>query len=240
MAKHAAVLLIAFLAVSSLIMVESAFAQSISNPSVPEFTLKLVAHPYDVPPTYEVDPYTGKSVMTQEGYHVENRSIEITISNQPFTMYELDNGQYADFFYNISYKGNYEDNWSYYSYDQNTNWFFRQSDSEYTVISFNKIPNEGLMDFRVQAQIGYYTEFYIMGWIDYHFTGETSGWSNTQTITIPESQAPTPSPETTPTPPPTPYSGAQLTEQEIIIGVAIAAAVIIVGLGLLIYLIKRK
>jgi hypothetical protein len=48
-----------------------------------------------------------------------------------------------------------------------------------------------------------------------------------------------PTPPTS-SPPPTPYSGGQLTEQEIIIGVAIAAAVIIVGLGLLIYLIKRK
>ena len=61
-------------------MAESAFAQSLSKPSVPEFSLKLAAHPYDVPPTYEIEPYTGEKVLPEEGYHVENRSVEITIS----------------------------------------------------------------------------------------------------------------------------------------------------------------
>jgi hypothetical protein len=58
---------------------------------------------------------------------------------------------------------------------------------------------------------------------------------------------PTPTPEqtpatsTTPTPTPTPSEEPQQTEQlEIIVGMAIAAAVIGAGLGLLIYLIKRK
>ena len=57
---------------------------------------------------------------------------------------------------------------------------------------------------------------------------------------------PSPEPNTTPevTPSPTPfptnYTGARLTETEIIIGAAIAAAVIGGGLGLLIYLTKRK
>jgi hypothetical protein len=243
MSRSLVLLLIAVLVLSSLVMVGSAFAESIPTPSVPEFTLTLVAHPYDVPPTYETDPYTGETTMTAEGYHVENRSIEITISNQPFTIYKLDNTQYVDFYYNISYKGHYEDKWRYYSYNSNTNWFFRQSGSEYTVISFNQIPTEGQMDFRVQAQIGYYTEFYgVMGWINYNFTGEVSGWSETQTLTIPEIQTPSPSPEATSTPEPTstPYSEPQSTEQTVILGLAVTVAVLGVGLGLLFYLIKRK
>jgi hypothetical protein len=177
----------------------STAVSGIPKPSVPEFTLKLVKHPYDVPPTYEIDPYTGENVMTAAGYHVENKSIEITITNQPFTGYELDNGRYCYLFYNISYKGSYEKDWKYYSYNRNTEWFFSQSLSEYTVISFYGIPTKGSMDFRVQAQIGYYTE-YRMPWTAYNFTGETSGWSETQTITIEESQMPTPPPSTTPTP----------------------------------------
>jgi hypothetical protein len=51
---------------------------------------------------------------------------------------------------------------------------------------------------------------------------------------------PTPTPEPTSTPTPTPDQESQQTEQEIVIGAAIAAAVIVAGLGLLIYLIKRK
>ena len=49
--------------------------------ATPEFSVKLVSHPYDVPTTTTVwvDPYTGeKTTTTNQGYHVENRSIEIT------------------------------------------------------------------------------------------------------------------------------------------------------------------
>ena len=74
------------------------------------------------------------------------------------------------------------------------------------------------------------------GWV---FTGETSGWSNTQTLTIGESQTPMPSPAITPTP--TPYQEPRQNEQtEAIIGVVIVAVVLGAALGLLIYLIKRK
>jgi hypothetical protein len=95
------------------------------------------------------------------------------------------------------------------------------------------------LDFRVKARIGYYYPYgpgvQILG---YDFYGQESDLSPTQTITIGESQTPTPSPATTPSP--TNYTANQLTEQEIIAGAAITAAVIGAGLGLLIYLIKRK
>ena len=71
----------------------------------------------------------------------------------------------------------------------------------------------------------------------YVFTGETSGWSNTQTVTLPAntplSPNPTPSPETTPSPLPNPYVTP-------IIGVTIMVIVFLASLSLLIYLIKRK
>jgi hypothetical protein len=56
----------------------------------------------------------------------------------------------------------------------------------------------------------------------------------------PPTPTPTPTPEPTSTSTPTPHQESQQTEQEIVIGAAIAAAVIVAGLGLLIYLIKRK
>ena len=54
---------------------------------------------------------------------------------------------------------------------------------------------------------------------------------------------PTPSPEPTiPTSPsfPTNYTGVRLSDTEVIIGASIIVAIVIVGLGLLLYLIKRK
>ena len=54
-----------------------------STPSTPEFTVKYVDLSYYVPPTYGKDQYTGKTVMTQEGEHIDNRTVEFTIKNQP-------------------------------------------------------------------------------------------------------------------------------------------------------------
>jgi hypothetical protein len=82
-----ALILIGLIAFSclSLLAVKPATAQSIPKPSVPEFTLSYSDKSYSVPPTYDIDPYTGKSIITQDGYYVKNASVEVTIKNQPFT-----------------------------------------------------------------------------------------------------------------------------------------------------------
>ena len=100
------------------------------------------------------------------------------------------------------------------------------------------IPKDAQLDFQVQALTGHldkiYTGssgfFWVGGDMDHYyvFTGESSGWSDTQTLTIGKSETPAPNQE------------PQQIEQEIIVGAAIAAAVIVAGLGLLVYLIKRK
>jgi hypothetical protein len=102
------------------------------------------------------------------------------------------------------------------------------------------IPDGAQLDFQVEALVGHDSQRWVIDhplypWLGGHFTSAiaydgTSGWSNTQSITIGESQ--------TLTPFPTNHTGVGLTE--IIVGVAIIAAVISTGLGLLIYLIKRK
>ena len=56
----------------------------------------------------------------------------------------------------------------------------------------------------------------------------------------PPTPTPTPTPEPTSTPTPTPDQESQQAQQEMVVGGAMAAAVIVAGLGLLIYLIKRK
>lgn len=70
-------------------MVKPAHAQSIPTPSVPEFTVKFVNASYEVPTSYSTDPYTGQNV-THSSYFVENSSIELTITNQPFVSF-IDN-----------------------------------------------------------------------------------------------------------------------------------------------------
>jgi hypothetical protein len=170
---------------------------SIPKPSVPEFTLKYVDTSYDVPSstTTTTDPYTGEqTVTTHPGYHVKNGTIEVTIKNQEFTPYPIDSQHTISLFYYVSYKGHYAEDWDYYppsTYGREYSAIFiHQSTSDYTVVQF-RAPSEGEMDFRVQAQIGYYNssqEFYPVPGAPitiYTFNGEVSGWSATQTITIP-------------------------------------------------------
>jgi hypothetical protein len=183
----------------TLLIGQPANAQSIPKPSVPEFTLNYVDNSYDTPTTTTttIDPYTGeKTVATHPGYHVENKSLEVQIKNQAFTPYTLDN-HLIGLYFNISYKGHYEDMWKFNSmYDWD--WFFSQSSSDYTTIAFEPLlPAKGEVDFRVQAQIGYFSNGTAVWPIErvYVFTGESSGWSNTQTLTIPSiSSSVTPAP----------------------------------------------
>jgi hypothetical protein len=223
--------------------------------SVPEFTLKYVDYSYDVPPktTTTTDPYTNETITTTTpGYHVENKTIQATINNNISASY-----------YNFRYKGHYTNKWNYYPFNPdsfrgynlysayNAPTYVAASDSDYTVILIyltylpESIPEGGVVDVQMQALFGGYRQGEVQSVFtpggatyNFYFEGTTSDWSNTQAITIGESQTPTPSPLTTPTP--TPYQEPQQTEQEIIIGAAITVVVIGAGLGLLVYLIKRK
>lgn len=260
-------MLLALLALYSLVMVENVFGQSISKPSVPEFTLKLVDSSYDVPTTYSIDPYTGDNV-THEGYHVESRTIEVKIKNQPFTPYEIQdsagNRWTIDFYYNIRYKGHFSEDW-HELYHPSDGYPCQLYESDYTVFSYKgeystteglefeagsistRFPVDAEVDFQVEAMIGYvHRDESISPWAPYVLEGEVSGWSAPQTLTIEEFQTPspeptpTPEPTFTPEPPSTPYSELQSTEQELILGIAITVAVLAVALGLLLYKIKRK
>ncbi len=197
-------------------------ADSIPKPSIPEFTLKLVDHSYDVEPLYSFDPYTGKNMTSHASYHVENKSIEVWIKNQHISQYSDEKGNVIRTYYNIRAKGHFED----WKWALSPNEYLTPTGSEFTIVTFGfgeenspysykfwlgSIANGGQIDFQVEALSGYYTRIYgtpqppVPGIPGYHpdatpyipfndvFTGEESGWSNTQTITIPEaSPAPMP------------------------------------------------
>ena len=231
-------------------MVESAFAQSVPKPSVPEFTLKIVHRSYDHPAIYKIDPYTGENVTIVQEKHDESTEIVATIKNQPFTPYEDSDGNWIELYYNVQSKGHFGDSWNTISYLYDNGWL-TQSDSDYTTRSFpaNSTPTNAQVDFRVQAMIGYFHDvYYGLTVSTLEFVGETSDWSNILTLRMsdgtvtqsPSSSSPTTTPDQTPTPSPTNYTGVGLAETEIILIVAIAVAGIGAGLGLLGYSIKRK
>lgn len=198
-------------------MIKPVDAQTIPKPSIPKFTLGIADHSYDVPSntTSYTDPYTGKTTtQTQPGYHVTNRSIQVSIKNQPFTQYTNENGNLISLYYNISVKPHYGGNWTYYPQTY-TETSYPASSSEYTIRFFGfggyadtvspqigYVSPGGEVDFRVQAQIGYFTKVWISigdsplaGGLVPIFVGENSDWSNTQTVKIDdEAVSPSPSP----------------------------------------------
>ena len=196
LSKAVALIIVVFFVVSSLMMAESACAQ-VSKPSVPEFTVQYADHSYDMPPTYTKDPYTGQSHLSRPGYHVDNRTIDITIKNQHFTPYTDANGNSVQLDYNIRSKGHFDDWDSGSTRYMNS---FQMSTSTYTEISINvaswNIPAGGQIDFQVQATTSYTTyssssgssAVYGCGGVASEPTPQTtvenSDWSGTQTVTV--------------------------------------------------------
>lgn len=197
MRKVLSIALIVALIALSILAIEPTQATT-TKPAVPEeFHITFSAHPYDIAPTYTTDPYTGEKRITEAGRHMENKTIEVSIKNQPFTPYTDENGNSISLYYNVSYKGRYEDEWhTLHNHVAATN-------NEYTVLSKSQLgefPDGAEVEFRVQACIGYYTTWqYFMDCYEYTLHGETSGWSPVQTITIENNQA-APPPTWTPTP----------------------------------------
>jgi hypothetical protein len=201
MSRTITLTLILILAVSSLMFIRTA-SSSIPTPQVPEFTVQLVSHPYDVPPSSSstVDKYTGKEIVTtQPGYHVENKSIEITIKNQRVATDSNTENYTINIYYNVRVKGHFAEDWEWKElfspYEIPTREGFHwcgnpspiQSSSEKTAIACSpEYPQGAKVDFQVQALQGYFTKYYpiISSAYGWYFTGTISDWSNTQTITI--------------------------------------------------------
>jgi hypothetical protein len=204
--KNLALTLILLLILSSLIIVGTVYAQSIPKPSVPQFTVKFVDLSYDVPTTTSIDQYTGQTITYQE-YHVENRTIQITIENQPFTSY-IENGQKISFYLNVRVKGHYAENWTS-TISSPENWKPVESNTKFTKVVYlidandppfwNDLVNGGTVDIQAVAMIGYVSR--TVGFASWYFAGQTSDWSPTQTVTIPASNTASPSPTVAPSVP---------------------------------------
>jgi hypothetical protein len=214
--------------------------------------VELDDNSYDVPTSHSIDPYTGEPV-TREGHHVTSRFIVVTIENQPFTSFVSD-GWTHQLYYNIRIKGHYSQSWSLLYYDPSDG-YIKKSDSQHTTASYllgetsdttlgkvtQKFPYGSQIDFQVQAMTGYCHRIQVttettasFPWI---FTGETSGWSETQTLTITDPASTT---QETPEQPDTEPEPQQPNQFVTILSEALIVIAVAASLGLAIYLIKRK
>lgn len=110
--RVACLFLLLLLIATCLVTVQSGSAQTNPKPSVPEFTLTLKSHPYDVPPTTytNVNPSTGETTnCNTAGYRDNNQTITITIKNQSFST----GPNYTYWlFYDVEIKDYYHNNWT--------------------------------------------------------------------------------------------------------------------------------
>ena len=177
--------------------VQASDVTDIPKPSIPEFTVDFGIYSYDVPTTYSIDPFTGEN-LTHQGYHVQSKTIDVKIKNQPFVpYYDAERGWNINLYYNIRIKGHFSEEWLelYRASDQ----YPRPSDSTHTTFSYVleesgdsklgtkliEFPEGAVVDFQVEAMIGYVNRdvsAFMAPWV---LTGEKSGWSKTLTITFP-------------------------------------------------------
>ena len=167
-AKNFALFLTLILAVSclTLLMVESATAQTTSKPSVPEFTVRIVAS-----------------------------SLEVTIKNQPITAYVDTNSSNPSLYYGFRFKDHNDTfpNWNYspiyYVGISSYGTYHKASTSDYTIVSFpvgsyplTGILGSGQVDLQVIALIGNEVPTNYENGTVYGFDGVESVWSSIQTI----------------------------------------------------------
>lgn len=199
-------LLVLILTISGLVALEGISCET-TTPETPEFTVQYVNHSYDIAPQSTVNPFTGETVVTQEGGHFDNWTIEVKITNQQFTAYKIENGNFTNLYYTLRFKGDYQDKWEYYPADPTKGkadpsspfdygvrdaGFIPTSASEFTVVALptwriGDIPEKGRVDIQVKALIGYDNK-QVWGpsnysYLSYYFEGQSSDWTATQVLT---------------------------------------------------------
>jgi hypothetical protein len=222
MHRAIALALIIVLVASSMLLLQTACAQSITQPSAPELTVKQIDQSYDVPLTYRTstNPYTGQQETTSEGgYHVENKTIQLTIKNPVY-----DDRDWLH--YNVRIKGHFTSDWTNL-YGANDTYCPEMTNSDYTVIAFSNsygggfsgpngarisAPSGGQVDIQVavieQSTVTHGDPHMQFSWGYNNVYTQLGDWSNIQTITIgtiTEVQTSTPAPTnppSEPTPPP--------------------------------------
>lgn len=185
MHKCVVLLLLMCLTTSSLLVftVTPVSAQAGYKPSVPQISsVKLVDSSYDVPPstTITVDQYTGKeTTTTKPGYHVNQKSIEVTIKNQPFTPYTgkppYTGGDEVEkefnLYYTIEVKGHFGEYWQQFGES-----FVIQSNSGYTVVS-SAVIGQGTSQVNViDCDVGSRLDFRVRACIGHKYNNSPSIW----------------------------------------------------------------
>lgn len=168
-----------------------------------------------------------------DGYHVQNGTVDLSIHTQKFTSYYDNENHLLRSYIRVAYKGHFETSWNYYlpnyGYYGNESQYLEASADGISKVQFGfghfsfiagedrsiaippslgEISNGGRIDFKVESFIGYSNASqYVTLWglqTFYSYIGESSGWSDIQTVKITDgSTMGSTSPNSTSSPSPT-------------------------------------
>ena len=156
-------------------------------------------------------------------HSVQNGTIDLTIYTQKLDDYSVQ-GNFVSLYFRVAYKGHFESSWNYflpdYGFYGNDSQYLQASkdginkvqfgfghfpfdSGEYKSIyippSFGEIKDGGQIDFKVEAFIGYTSASkYVtpVGLETYYvYIGESSGWSEVQTVSVPDGKVTITAPE---------------------------------------------
>lgn len=173
-----------------------------SNPSVPQFTITIANHSYDIAAKSSTDPYTGNATITP-GVSINWQTLDLTVPNEKYTGRTVNGYQYYyGYLYYVRYKGHFAMDWI----EENSyNYYFPQNTSQAnTTLSFVlndnyvdlvqdgvpdtlvpahsiTLPYDGQVDFQVKAKVGALYQVITFG-RTLAFNGTESAWSNTLTV----------------------------------------------------------
>jgi hypothetical protein len=243
--KYLSLLLVALLVGFSMLSVQGSSAQTplpsyiqeptYPTPSIPDFTVELLGPP---------------STDSSNGFMNNYSSIKITIKNQPFTSFDSENEGPVSLMYNIRIKidqGSSEWKDLYYASD---GYLAQNNSGTSTELSFIFEGQYGLqyiagstIDIQVQAMIGTIHRMIVGGSAPWFFDGQVSGWSKTQTITIPANVPLSIAYPITPTP--TCQTPTSIFTPDILLTAVVVSLVVIVALlaviaYLLVHIWKKK
>ena len=221
-AKSLALTLVLVMAISSasLLTLKPVSAQSTGILAAPTFSVILTNASYSVPPAHYIDPQTGANI-TKAGYFVNQENLTFTIQNKPnVTWYVIR--------WTTPYMTGWNIIEGYILGDpmnatiertsgSTTNWVLTGTNGSFPIYE-NGLPVETVVgyiftfdtqnldfesgakiEFQVQASSGSPVLTSIIPEVAYSIVGETSDWSNTQTVNIPVSSvSPASSPTSTP------------------------------------------
>jgi hypothetical protein len=191
--KSLVVLFFVLFSLLSVVLVKPVNSQvGVTIPSLPSFSVGYDESENYVSPSYGVDS-TGKAIVVHEGYYKVSRWTYVSIANQPFEPYTDSKGNYIQLFYDVRWKANGSQSWQgldVYRFTQVLDFHitriligFKGYEGAMGVRLLDYVP-DAQIDFQVQALIGYYTA-------DNVFVGKSSGWCDTQTLTIPNNSSAT-------------------------------------------------